>query len=86
MFGQNEAEPWLKDHDGQTLDVQEMFLTIQGEGPLAGRPAVFVRLEDLPNSPDEDAGARVTNAGIAYTIHEVKPDGLGGAHLLLHRI
>jgi organic radical activating enzyme len=30
--------------DGQTLWVQEVFHTIQGEGPLAGTPAVFVRL------------------------------------------
>lgn len=26
------------------LDVQEIFPTIQGEGPLTGRPAIFVRL------------------------------------------
>lgn len=49
-------------------------------------PAAFVRLSDLPSDPELDTGARVTNAGVAYTIHEVKPDGLGGAHLLLHRI
>jgi hypothetical protein len=49
-------------------------------------PAVFVRLSDLPSDPETDTGARVTNAGVVYTIHEVKPDGLGGAHLLLHRI
>lgn len=29
---------------GGALDVQDVFLTIQGEGPFAGRPAVFVRL------------------------------------------
>lgn len=49
-------------------------------------PAVFVRLEELPSNPEEDTGARITNAGVAYTIHEVHPDGLGGAYLLLHRI
>ena len=39
-------QPWEKvDHrtDG-TLDVISVFPTIQGEGPYAGRPAVFVRL------------------------------------------
>jgi organic radical activating enzyme len=30
--------------DGQTLDVIDIFYTIQGEGPLCGRPAVFIRL------------------------------------------
>lgn len=30
--------------DGKTLWVQEIFHSIQGEGPFAGKPAVFVRL------------------------------------------
>lgn len=44
MFGQNESEKFLAHHDGEMLDVQEIFTTIQGEGPFAGRRAVFVRL------------------------------------------
>lgn len=44
MYGQNESEPYLKDHDGLMLDVKEIFSTIQGEGPYAGRRATFVRL------------------------------------------
>lgn len=30
--------------DGQALWVQEVFYTLQGEGPFAGHPSVFVRL------------------------------------------
>lgn len=34
----------LENQDGQTLLVHSIFYTIQGEGPFAGRPAVFIRL------------------------------------------
>lgn len=30
--------------DGTTLDVHSIFYTIQGEGPYAGKPAIFIRL------------------------------------------
>ncbi len=43
MFGQNPVRN--QEHgDGQTLWIQEVFHTIQGEGPYVGMPAVFVRL------------------------------------------
>lgn len=43
MFGQN---PILKPDkgDGQTLKVVEIFPTLQGEGPYAGEPSIFIRL------------------------------------------
>lgn len=43
MRGQNPVRQQQLNADG-TLWVQEVFYTLQGEGPFTGRPAVFVRL------------------------------------------
>lgn len=43
MFGNNPIRP-PESGDGSVLQVQELFATVQGEGPRAGQPAVFVRL------------------------------------------
>jgi 7-carboxy-7-deazaguanine synthase len=43
MFGDNPARPQDLG-DGLSLWVQEVFYTLQGEGPFSGHPAVFVRL------------------------------------------
>jgi 7-carboxy-7-deazaguanine synthase len=43
MFGANPRRPFATG-DGQRLWVQEVFYTLQGEGPSSGHPAVFVRL------------------------------------------
>lgn len=43
MFGNNPIRPPVKS-DGNSLLVKSIFLTLQGEGPFAGRPSVFVRL------------------------------------------
>lgn len=43
MFGKNELQPLVKSA-GSKLQVQEIFYTIQGEGPDTGTPAMFVRL------------------------------------------
>ncbi len=43
MFGKNKIlKP--ENHDGLNLDVQEIFPTLQGEGPFVGYPSVFIRL------------------------------------------
>lgn len=43
MFGKNPIRG-LEPGDGSILLVQEIFYTIQGEGPYSGMPAVFIRL------------------------------------------
>lgn len=43
MFGKNEILKTVHRFTG-TLDVHSIFYTLQGEGPFAGVPAVFVRL------------------------------------------
>jgi 7-carboxy-7-deazaguanine synthase len=43
MYGTNPIRP-PSQGDGQKLDVQQIFATIQGEGPYAGWPAIFIRL------------------------------------------
>ncbi|NBO18786.1 MAG: 7-carboxy-7-deazaguanine synthase QueE [Proteobacteria bacterium] len=43
MFGNNPIRPPVKS-DGQILEVQQIFPTLQGEGPFTGHPAVFIRL------------------------------------------
>lgn len=43
MFGKNKiSKPEI--HTGEKLDIQEIFPTLQGEGPYAGHPSVFIRL------------------------------------------
>lgn len=43
MFGKNKIlKPEI--HSGEKLDIQEIFPTLQGEGPYTGHPSVFIRL------------------------------------------
>lgn len=52
MYGKNSVAPLVfkprqgtvAQAEGKVLEVKKIFLTIQGEGPHAGEPAVFVRL------------------------------------------
>jgi 7-carboxy-7-deazaguanine synthase len=43
MFGKNPKRP-PEMGDGSSLNVVEIFATLQGEGPFVGQPSVFVRL------------------------------------------
>jgi hypothetical protein len=78
---------------GATVSVRGIFdavYTPATPGSVAavsgGGPAVFFKLEDLPNDPDEDEGeiAVVVN-GIGYTVAEVHKDGQGGVICLLEK-
>lgn len=46
MFGKNKVtgRKFFKDYNNNELKVRSIFYTIQGEGPLMGKPAVFIRL------------------------------------------
>ena len=46
MFGTNSivGQKFFKDAPADSLFVTSMFFTLQGEGPFAGKPALFVRL------------------------------------------
>lgn len=46
MFGTNEitGKKFFKDAPANSLYVTSMFFTLQGEGPYAGMPALFIRL------------------------------------------
>lgn len=46
MFGTNEliGQKYFKDAPADSLFVTSMFFTLQGEGPYAGKPALFIRL------------------------------------------
>jgi len=43
MFGKNPQRP-IMGNEGLHLEVQEVFHTLQGEGPFSGQAAIFVRL------------------------------------------
>lgn len=43
MFGKNPIRSSAKG-DGSSLDIQSIFLTLQGEGPYSGHPSIFIRL------------------------------------------
>ncbi|WP_425363467.1 7-carboxy-7-deazaguanine synthase QueE [Candidatus Tisiphia endosymbiont of Hybos culiciformis] len=43
MYGQNPKRAAIF-NDGTTLEIKNIFKTIQGEGPFVGMPAVFIRL------------------------------------------
>lgn len=65
------------DHQVSSLDIVNVFPTIQGEGPFAGTPAVFVRLagcnlSDLCRGCDTDYTSNRRRVSVASLIAEVQ--------------
>jgi 7-carboxy-7-deazaguanine synthase len=63
------------------LDVHSVFYTIQGEGPYAGHPAIFIRLAGC-NLQCPNCDTDYTSKRIAYSVSELAAivDGLGELH------
>lgn len=77
MFGGNPLRKQELRTDGQ-LWVQEVFQTIQGEGPLAGRPAVFIRLSGCNLAckfcdTEFESGAMMDEIEVLYKVRELTP-------------
>lgn len=78
MFGQNPIRKQELRSDGM-LWVQEVFRTIQGEGPLAGRPAVFIRLAGCNLAckfcdTEFESGTMLHEIDVLYKVRELVPD------------
>lgn len=81
MFGQNRVVPpkHLEAEPKNSLQVTSIFATLQGEGPFAGRPAIFLRLAhcNLQCSFCDtyfDRGERMTFEEIEETIREASDE------------
>jgi len=73
MFGDNPIRPPVNG-DGQQLEVKSLFPTLQGEGPFAGWPSVFVRLGgcNLACSFCDTAFEAFATRGVEQILEEVK--------------
>lgn len=87
MFGQNKI---MKQDlsTGDKLYVKEIFPTIQGEGPFAGRPSVFIRLAGCNLAcrwcdTDFEGGDLIDTADIADTVEALAHDEVTGATLVV---
>lgn len=77
LRGTNKPRPFEKG-DGGTLQVQSIFYTVQGEGPFAGRSAIFIRLTGChyrcfwcDTSWDDDNDDVLTVDTIIHRVHKV---------------
>lgn len=75
---------------GAPLEVQAIFdaqfVLLDGDAGVETRkPVVFLRLEDLPDPPEEE-NPTITVADTDYQVVGRKPDNMGGIMLILHLV
>lgn len=66
----------------------EQYVLAKGDaeaGVEARGPAVFFRLADLPDDPEDD-DPTLTIRGVDYRVVERRPDGMGGVVLALRKV
>lgn len=57
----------------------------EGGGVSTVSPTCFLTLADLPSDPKTDTAGTLSAGGVTYTWWDVRPDGMGGVLLMLHR-
>jgi 7-carboxy-7-deazaguanine synthase len=79
MLGKNPVRPQVIDQGGR-LWIQEVFYTLQGEGPFSGHPAVFVRLAGCNlrcywcDTDFESSSWRPTLEELLTKVEDVRPE------------
>lgn len=87
MFGKNPVRKADLRADG-SLQVKEIFATLQGEGPLAGEPAIFVRLSGCNLNcwfcdTDFEGGERYLPAALVDKVVVERDTSAPGASLIV---
>lgn len=81
MFGTNVLRKQEKGTDGLKLFVQSTFSTIQGEGPFAGKPSIFLRLSGCNlrcTFCDTDFESKRTQQTVKEIIKEIDLQAVAG--------
>jgi len=90
LFGANAitGRKYFKDYATDVLKVRSIFYTIQGEGPLMGKPAVFIRLSHCNLTCHFcdaffEQGVDMTFSEIADKISEELPENVSTSNIVI---